>query len=515
MASLVLASACASARVKRENALALAGADARVLEGCYDCLLQARATYERITAARKAKAGDAIYVRLFETDLLLAIREKELALDARATLERATALVTRLPPKLEASRVLRMVDAVVPDATGRPDSVTRVRNTNAAYVPKITSEIAWLSTAPLRAVVRDYVGLALHCAYSTRSGVPRTGPRMPRRRPELAANAPPIIAYRTGICMGTDTAMVARALAAVPAFHEAAYWIGSMAAFAADETGGEDAAKLLGQAYRRFPLAPGITFMSGWLGSVIGDCPAAVRYFDETLAIEPTHETALLERTVCLSRLRQDSAAIASATRLIDLERESLGQGYYWRALSRHRLKDLRAARSDIEVAKRRAMGPTVLTLAGVIEFDQDQLPVAERDLREAREWIRGDENCTAAWYLALVLNKSQRARESAEQFEAAMKCYDVKVADMRYKIAKIQEMAALNPTYAAKRVAALAADSVEERTRYFASAFNAAGNYANAANRTRALELLTVAANDPKLADQVATLRAAIASRR
>ena len=91
------------------------------------------------------------------------------------------------------------------------------------------------------------------------------------------------------------------------------------------------------------------------------------------------------------------------------------------------------------------------------------------------------------------------------------MKCYDVKVADMRYKIAKILETSALNPPYAAKRVAALAADTVEERTRYFASAFNAAGNHANAANRTRALVLLTVAANDPKLADQVAKLRAAI----
>ena len=60
--------------------MALAAADARILEGCYDCLLAARATYERL-AGSKYMQRDTMLLRLFETELLLALREKELQLD--------------------------------------------------------------------------------------------------------------------------------------------------------------------------------------------------------------------------------------------------------------------------------------------------------------------------------------------------------------------------------------------------------------------------------------------------
>jgi hypothetical protein len=497
----VLSLGCAGARINREAALALAAADARVLEGCYDCLLYARETYERVAASRRAKAGDSIFVRIFETNLLLALREKELALDSRSSIDFARVLLPRLPTTLDAQRLLRMVDAVLPDGTGRPATVANLRKVHAAYIPKLPGEVAWLATASVRPVVRNYITLALECSYAESDHKP----------PPLGHTAPPIIAYRNGTCAKVEPTILWRALNAVPVFHEAAYFLGSNAAFAADETGGEDAARLLSQAYSRFPKSPVVTFMSGWLGSVIGDCRGALRYFDETLQIDSTHEMALLERTNCLSQLRKDSAAIASATRLIALEADMMALGYYWRALSRHRLKELAAARSDIEVAKRRALGPNVLTLAGVIAYDQDQLGVAERDLYEARGWFRGNENCTAALYLGLVLNKQQRARESAEQFEAAMACHETKIADIRSRIIRAQEKAAMYPAFTAKRIASMAADSVEERTRYHASAFNAAGNYANAGNRPRALELLDIAAGDPKLSEPVAKLRAAI----
>jgi tetratricopeptide (TPR) repeat protein len=496
---------CASARLNRENVLALAAADARVLEGCYDCLLYARETYERIAASRKAKTGDSIFVRIFETSLLLALREKELALDSRSTIEFARVLLPRLPTSLDAQRLLRMVDVALPDGTGRPSTVEKLKQTHASYIPRIPGEIAWLATAPIRPVVRNYIALALECSYAE--------PK--HKRPQLAVGAPPIIVYRTGICTNVDPTIVWRALTAVPVFHDAAYFLGSAAAMAAEETGG-DAARLLSQAYARFPRAVGVTFMSGWLGSVIGNCPSAVRYFDETLAIDTLHEHAMLQRTMCLSNLHRDSAAIVSATQLIPIETETKGQGYYWRAVSRLRLKELPSARSDIEAAKaltRRS--PTVLTLAGIIEHDQNDLAIAEKDLREARDAVTGDQNCTAAWYLALVLNKGNRPRESAEQFELAMSCYDFKVAVIRSRIAKAQEKASQYPEFTAKRIARLAADSVDQRSRYYASAFNAAGNIANAGNRARALELLEVAASDPKLSEPVAKLRAAIGSMR
>jgi hypothetical protein len=124
---------------------------------------------------------------------------------------------------------------------------------------------------------------------------------------------------------------------------------------------------------------------------------------------------------------------------------------------------------------------------------------------------VRGDENCTAAWYLALVHRKLQRALPAASSFEAAMRCYDIKVSDARHRITLLESRPTRYPQVRAKRIAALVADTLDSRSRYFASAFNAAGNFANGGDVPRALQLLDVAAADPKLTDPVAKLRAAI----
>src|SRR5688500_7811302 len=96
MTAAALSPGCASARVREANELALARADARVLEGCYECLQEARSAYARLAAdkhaPRIAKGSPGIVARLFETDVLIALREKELALDADASIDRARAL---------------------------------------------------------------------------------------------------------------------------------------------------------------------------------------------------------------------------------------------------------------------------------------------------------------------------------------------------------------------------------------------------------------------------------------
>ena len=99
--------------------------------------------------------------------------------------------------------------------------------------------------------------------------------------------------------------------------------------------------------------------------------------------------------------------------------------------------------------------------------------------------------------------------------FEAAMACYDMKVEAIRFRIAKLLEKPSPNPAYLAKRIAGYRSDTTDHRTRYYASAFNAAGQIANAGNRARALELLDVAARDAKLATPIEQLRKAIAAAR
>ena len=514
MVAAALIGGCSGGRLKREAMSSLATADAAVLEGCYDCLLRARATYGQLAASKYVRR-DTIALRRFETELLLTLRARELVLNWRPHLEHATTLAATLPSSLQPGRLLHIVDAVLPHGVGRGnDWLRQVRGERAWIVPKIGEEVAWLANTPLRSAVRDYLALSLDCSYDGRTLAPRPQPGSTVRRPVLQPGSAPLVIYGTGICMTADTNMLSAVLALVPAFPEAAYFAGSAAAFAAELDGGIRATPLLHQAYARFPNAPGVTFMSGWLAMTLGDCPAAIRFFDETVAIDTTHEMALMQGAICQSRLHQDSAVIERTTRVLALNGEMRQQAYYWRALSRFRLKDLPAARADIEAAKSLERDANALTLAGIIENAQDDLAIAEQDLVAARALPRGEQNCSAAWTLGQVLAKSDRNMDTARAFESAAGCYELAVMLLRARIASLLSRPTRNPAFRDKRVAGLAADTLEQRGRYHMSSFNAAGYFANGGDFTKALALADIAAADSTLRGRVEELRKAIAER-
>jgi len=405
----ITAAGCASARVRKENALALAAADAKVLEGCYDCLQDARRTFERLAAGKKSKDSPAMVARLFETDVLIALREKELGLDSHGAMERARALAPRVPATFDARRVIALADHALPDGNAYPLEATEaLLQSNKPFVDKLDTELAWMEQAPLTPAVRKYIALAVDCSYPDRykERGDTTNPLEQRR--EVPINAPPLLAYRAANCAKADTLGLKRVLAAVPQFDEAAYALGNVVVWFSGETGGDDARKYYASAYARFPHAAGITFMSGWLELNVGDCREAIRYFDETVAMQPEQERAILQKAIRQSTLHEDSAAIATATRFIALETPDIATGYYWRAISRLRRKELEMARSDIELAKARSRAAEVLTAAGIIEFEQTDFIIAETDLRGARAALKGDENCNAGFYLGSVLTKAR-----------------------------------------------------------------------------------------------------------
>ena len=506
---------CASARIRRDNAVALMHADARVLEGCYDCLRDARAVYERLAGAKKnvvPKNAGPISVRLFETELLLALREKELGLDASGSTARARALVPRVPAALEPARVVAMVNAVLPDgramALGAHDALIR---SHRAYLERIDDDLTWVEQSPLTPAVRKYVALALDCSYFDRRGQDTTA--LSKRR-AVPINAPPLVAYRAANCASSDTLALKRVLAQVPTFVAAAYALGNEVVWASGETGGEDARRYYAQAYERFPRSAGITFMTGWLNLNIGDCVEAARLYDTTLAIVPDHDRAMLQKTICLSTMHEDSAAIATATRFIALSTGDIAQGYYWRAVSRLRRRELVLARGDADSAKlytSRGSGE-LLTLAGIIEHEQADYGIAESDLRGARSLPKGIENCNAAFYLGNVVVKREGWPEAVAAYDSAMTCYDDQVNLLEGKIEQVRRSRRGSAAFRAKRIAALESDLADRRKRSRTAAFNAAAMNARLANFDRAEALLVIASQSPDLAGQIERLRSQIA---
>src|SRR5262245_35554893 len=95
---------CAAPRV---NTSALATADADLLAGCYDCLLAARTGYRRFAELDRTRGA----LRLFEVDLLIALRERELGLPLSDALTEARRLAAELPRAVEAEHYLALVDA--------------------------------------------------------------------------------------------------------------------------------------------------------------------------------------------------------------------------------------------------------------------------------------------------------------------------------------------------------------------------------------------------------------------
>ena len=495
----------ASARLAAESR---AIADERLSEGCYDCLLEAKARYERLAAGPDRPVT---LVRLFEAELLLTLREKELALDHLASLTRAKAIAKELPPSVDAARYLAIVEALPPDITGL--AIFRELNWRRDHQPvlsKLDAEIAWLGADPsLQLPVRQYLSLALDCLDSgRRRAVPQGQPPQKPFIETLPADVVPLVNYRVGVCDArqSDRLEVVRAL--VPRYAEAAYVLARQQVVRAPETGGPGARQLLAEAYARFPRSRSVTYLSGNFEQLVGDCKAALRFYEEALALEPGHDNALLGRTICLAFLGRFDEAIGAATDIITIKPTTLAYGFYWRAWVHHHLGRFEPARADIEEAKKITRANDILRLAGMIEYDQNELDLAERDLTAAKKSLGGSTDCTSRWYLGLVEIKRERWFESGVHFEDSMMCYEANKVLAENALKKMEQATNVDPDFKARQIAGFQAVIKEATAQQYASAFNAANQFARVAELARARRLLDIAAKDPDLHPRISELR-------
>ena len=91
----VAVSACAARGPSPQITADLGKAEALVREGCYHCLLDAAAIYERL--ASLPKPVPASVQGAFDVAILISVREKELGLPPSGALPRARANATRIP----------------------------------------------------------------------------------------------------------------------------------------------------------------------------------------------------------------------------------------------------------------------------------------------------------------------------------------------------------------------------------------------------------------------------------
>jgi tetratricopeptide (TPR) repeat protein len=480
-----LVAGCGSRSAKVAEPDRGAWADDLVRQGCYDCLLDARAAYERLAASSQAALA-----RVFEVDLLLALREKELSIDPAATLAHAESLVPRLA-KLPAAAMLAIVRTVPEDAAGR----RLLPPTNDA-AQQIDSALAAVDASPFSAELNAYLRLTIECGRTT-----------PGREPTAPANDIPLLAYRRAIC--TQPVLFDRLRAvrtAVPRLVEASFFLGRVAMGSLFRTDGSEARRLFEQAYARFSNSPTIAFDLGTVYQATNECRPAERLFTRVLELKPAHEEARLGRAVCRTYLSQNEEAVADATVLIDARASNRAEAYYWRAWNRRHLKQIDSARADIDQARALRYNARVLTLAGMIEYDQRDLATARRDLTQAREL--DPRECDAPWYLGLVEVAVESWPPGAKAFAGAAQCYEALVKETEKFRADMAARKDVSEDFRQRQLAGFDAAIADDNVRKSAAELNAAINFGRAGDIPNATIYMKRAAVDPERRTAVEDLR-------
>ncbi len=483
-AAILVATGCASAPLREADRQRVAEADARVLDGCLTCLQEARDTYEALaeTAARPI-----LLSRLFDVNILIALRESELAISSTAAIEKATAISAELPPSPVRSLALELAIIGLPEIVGTPRAAARQRGRDAlelvdrfgGRVPDVLQQ----------GVASDPFLAYLASSWTCLPGVADTPPpEAELQEPIETQPLPALLAYRKATCPSGDAEALDALVDTNPEFIEAGYLRARLPALALTTEYVSRQRTWFERARTSFPTSAAVTYSFGALNQTLGDCRAALTYYDATLRLQPAHEEAALQRVICLGFLGRYETAIAAATEIIDADYFNVDDAYYWRAWNRNELRQRVEARRDIEQALSMRSSARNHSLAGIVAYHLDDLEAADRHLRESIEWDRA--MCLSRWYLGLVAFDREQWEATGTAFEAAADCYLESAREARQHLAAIEE-ADLDPTFKANQILGFNAVIQEDTSQEHASCLNGANGFLRAGDRTRATLLV------------------------
>ena len=178
----------------------------------------------------------------------------------------------------------------------------------------------------------------------------------------------------------------------------------------------------------------------------------------------------------------------------------------YWRAWNRRRISQLDGARADIDRARALRYNARILTLAGMIEYDQKDLDPARKDLEQAHSM--DNRECEAPWYLGLVEFSVESWAPSAKGFAAAADCYELLVKDSETRRQEMATRKDVTEEFRARQLTGFDAAIKEDSVQKSAADLNAAINYGRAGDLTNATVYMKRAAVDPQRRVAVEDLR-------
>ena len=496
--------ACAARGPSRATLAEIGSAEMTLRDGCFRCLEEALVTFERLAAAprplTRARRG------AFEASLLLAIRAKELGLDAAPFMSRArahaeqigTPELTVVPP----AAYLEAAELVAGELSGVDPELRQLRMRRPRPRADTTPPPARaaLETARLSDLVAEYLALAIDCD----DVVPRSEIKFDEVR-SRHRNAP-IIRFRLGVC--GQTALLAPLRQADARWADTLFFEGRREMATRPIADVAKAAELFAAARTEFTESDAITLALAGARNALSEYESALKLYDLVLSEEPTHRDALLGRVMSLSYLNRHTEAIASATRMIDLGTWHIGDAYYWRAWNRYHIYALESGWADIEAATKLLVNTSVYTLAGFIAYARKESDTAID--RFDRAFAMDNTNCEAVWSAGLVHVEQETWPPAAAKFSRAMSCFASGAAQARTEIEET-ERATFSDAIKTRRIAAAQKRVETSEHRKAQAAFNAASSYLRLGQKAEALGHIDVAAEHPLLKEKAATLKPTI----
>jgi tetratricopeptide (TPR) repeat protein len=508
----VVVSACAARGPSPQVLAELGKAEALLRQGCYTCLKEAQAIYTRLSSIPKpvpaARQG------AFDTALLIAIRERELGMFPRATIDRARQLAAALPPPLPpaiaSSMLLDAAELFIGDIGGL-DPEQRAQFTGRARpaIEPTNPARRALDAAIATSLVADYLALAIDCEHAPLRESIDPAAILARR------GGIPLMRFRLAICPRPGVPSDESIRAADPRFGDTLLFEARVARTGSPTTGIDlpQVVALLTPAHEAFPTSFAITMMWADNNQSLAEFETALSGFDAVVASAPTHRDALRGRMTSLSYLMRHDEAIAAATRLIDLGTWHIGDAYYWRAWNYYNLKSYEPAWQDVEKAMTLLSNSSVYMLAGLIEYARVNLPMAMQRFDQSFQMDRS--NCDAVWMSGLVNVDQQEWAPASPKFSTAMTCFVTAAATAKSDLDRLDAVilrGGKEPTprqLKQRDTYQKAIVTAEERSAQ--AAFNAAQGYARIGKKTLALNHVEMAIAHPKMKEKAEALKAAI----
>jgi tetratricopeptide (TPR) repeat protein len=505
---LPLALACGTRHPPAEFSAPTNDAQRLMAEGCYRCLQDAFAAYEReatATRSRRARRG------MFNAALLLALRAKELGLPSELLLGQVQQLATQLGdeglgPLPSAQTYLSALALVQGDLGGLdPDQrATQARQLASRWTTDGTMPRPRLELERATAdMLTQYVALSIDCEDAhARKRINAEAIR--------ARHPSPLIAFRLALCQmdGSTLSSLRRS---------DARWVDTllfegrleMASRVSANVG--RAADLFTTAHDAFPDSAAVTLALASARNLLGEHAVALELYDSVLLKHPAHADALLGRLMSLSHVTRHYDAIAVATTLIERGSHHLGAAYYWRGWNRYRVHQLPLAWDDIRHAENLSADSSVLTLAGYIAYAR-QWPETAID-RLHRAFALDDENCDAVWTEGLVHVGKEGWMAAATRFATAVSCFASAADQIRRDLAAT-EQGPSSTVDTARRVATNQSRLSTTQHRRAQAAYNAATSYARCGRNADAIAYADVAAEHALLKEKALALKATIPGR-